>query len=121
MIKGEAKFQQQLTFQNARWNPRVANGTQKNGVVFLKRFKVGIGNGFAGFQIAASAQIKLGGLELNTRTRSHLANCLHGNSGYLRADSVAADNGNLVFTGHDVAPNNAVSLNITRQSATFAG
>jgi hypothetical protein len=86
-----------------------------------EEIKIGIGNGFSGCKITTGTKIKLGGFKFHTRACGHLANRVERDGGNFRADSVSTDYGDLVFTGHDAAPNNAVLLNITRRLAAFAG
>ena len=101
MVKGEAQLEQQLTLENARGDSRVTDGTEQDCVMFGEGCQVGIREGFARGQVTTSTKVEIGGLEVDARTGGHLVDRLEGNSGYLRANAVSADDGDLVFTGHE--------------------
>jgi hypothetical protein len=81
--------------------------------VLFERSHVSIGQSLAGRVIAASAKVKLGGLEGHTGTSSDSVDGLEGNVGNLRANAVATDYCDFVFTSHVAAPKQLIDVNFT--------
>jgi hypothetical protein len=98
VVKAESQLEKEASLKYPAWNRWVTYCAKQNGVVLLEAFHVGIGEGFTGGVVATRTQVVLGGYKVNTGSTGCQLKRFKRNCGYLWANAVSANNGELVFT-----------------------
>ena len=93
MVEGEAQRQQHAALEHAARHARVADGAEQDRVVAPQLLEHRVGQGLAGRVPAAGAEVVLGGRDLEPARRRDRVEDLQALGDDLRADAVAADDG----------------------------
>ena len=95
VVEGEAQRQQHAALEHAARHARVADGAEQDGVVAPQLLEHRVGQGLAGRVPAPGAEVVLGGVHLGPALRRHRGEDLEPLGNDLRADAVAADDGDV--------------------------
>jgi hypothetical protein len=98
VVKAESQLEQEAAFEHSARNSWVANSAKQDCVVLLEALHVSIVESLAGGVVAASAKVVLGGYKVHTGTAGCQLKRLKRNVGYLWANAISTNNGELVFT-----------------------